>query len=89
MRRRSKGKGRSHMKFWGTEATGGQARFWSLLGVSCLLHILGDCHKCLGKAERELVASAGQGLSICVCPVTSGSRTPFWLWLWPPDAICF
>lgn len=23
------------MKFGGTEATGGQARFWSLLGVSC------------------------------------------------------
>lgn len=63
------------MKFGGTEATGGQARFWSLLG-ELLLHILGDCHKCLGKAERDWWHQQGRA-SLSVWPVTSGLQDTF------------
>lgn len=60
---------------WGT---GGQAKFWSLLDVRCCYTYSGDCHECLGQAERELVApgdiSRAGPLDLCgLSPL--GSRT--------------
>lgn len=61
-RRRREGEGEkgraSHRKLLGTVAMREQVRFWSLL-VEIVLPTLGDCQKCLGQAERELVAIGG------------------------------
>lgn len=68
------------MKFSGSGKTGGQARFWTLLDVRGCYSYLGDCHECLGQAERELVAPGdiSRAESLCLYGLSPlGSRMTF------------
>lgn len=68
------------MKFGGTEATGGQARFWSLLGVSCCYTYWGIVTSAWGRLKEIGGISRAGPLYLCGLSLL-GSRTPFLLWL--------